>query len=157
MNIKKSEIGALEKWLNSRLGALLAHGDKVRDLLNAADASEQIIKSSVEMVTSTSTDSPPMTEQQMATWKKLLPILAEHGLMTVRKAGPSNEENEPLTKGEAAEFLGFSERKLERCMRKRQIAYEKFGTGQNATVRFRRSELEKFRQSRNIPARKSWP
>jgi hypothetical protein len=38
-------------------------------------------------------------------------------------------------------------------MKKRQIQYEKFGTGRTATVRFRRAELQKYRQSRNVAAR----
>jgi hypothetical protein len=33
MNILKSEIENLEKWLSPRLGGLIAHGEKVREML----------------------------------------------------------------------------------------------------------------------------
>ncbi len=89
----------------------------------------------------------------MALWQKLLPILAAHDLLAVRGGGPPLETDKPLTKEEAAEFLGFSVRKLDRCMKKRQIEYEKYGLGKTVTVRFRRAEVEKFREHRKVPVR----
>ena len=67
---------------------------------------------------------------------------------------PPVEPDRPLTKAEAAEYLGFSVCKLERCMAKRQIEYEKYGTGQTSTVRFRQSELDKYREKRKVTSRK---
>ena len=153
MNVSKSEIEALEEWLGSRLGPLLAHGDKVRNLLQAADGPQRIIASAVDVVTAENPPALALSDQQLAVWKSLLPILAEHGLMTVRAGGVPLEQEKPFSKEEAAEFLGFSVSKLNRCMKKRQIEYEKYGTGKTATVRFNRAQLEKFRASRAVPAR----
>ena len=153
MNVSKAEIEALEAWLSPRVGALISHGEKVRELLRAANGSPGIIASSIEVVATETSTEPPLSPEQMATWQKLLPILAEHGLLAVRGGSPSLETDKPLTKEEAAEFLGFSVRKLDRCMKKRQIEYEKYGLGKTATVRFRRAELEKFRENRKVPVR----
>jgi excisionase family DNA binding protein len=154
MSVKKSEIEALQQWLAARLPGLVAHGEKVRQLLNAVNGSEKIIESATDLVKTDTPSGPPLTPQQMAVWKKLIPILAEHGLLAVKGGGPAlPSEDKPLTKEEAAEYLGFSVSKLNRCMKKRQIQYEKFGTGRTATVRFRRAELQKYRQSRNVAAR----
>ena len=153
MNVSKTEIEALEEWLSPRVGALISHGEKVRELLRAANGSQGIIASSIELVATENPTGPPLSTEQMATWQKLLPILAEHGLLAVRSGSPAREADKPLTKEEAAEFLGFSVRKLDRCMKKRQIEYEKYGLGKTATVRFRRSELEKFRENRKVTVR----
>lgn len=153
MNVSKAEIENLEKWLNSRLGVLIAHGDKVREVLQASGGAETIIKSAVQVVTDEGHADSGLTPQQTAVWKALLPILAEHGLMAIRGGGMPMEEDKPLTKEEAADYLGFGVRKLERAMKKRQIEYEKYGAGKTATVRFRRSELEKYREKRKISAR----
>ncbi len=153
MNVSKAEIEALEAWLSPRVGALISHGEKVRDLLRATNGSPGIIASSIDMVATETPTGPPLSPEQMATWQKLLPILAEHGLLAVRGGGPTLEIDKPLTKEEAAEFLGFSVRKLDRCMKKRQIAYEKYGLGKTAAVRFRRAEVEKFREHRKVPVR----
>lgn len=155
MNVSKAEIGELEEWLKSRLGALISHSEKVREVLQASGGAETIIKSAMEIVSDEGQTDPNLTPQQAAVWKALLPILAEHGLMAVRGSGLPRDDERPLSKEEAAEFLGFSTRKLERAMKKRQIDYEKFGTGKTATVRFRRAALEKFAESRRVPARGS--
>lgn len=42
-----------------------------------------------------------------------LPLLAEHGLMAVRGSGLPSSADNPMTKEEAAEFLGIGLRKLE--------------------------------------------
>jgi hypothetical protein len=42
-------------------------------------------------------------------------------------------------------------------MKKRQLRYEKYGIGQTATVRFRREDLDEFRESRTVVARKANP
>jgi hypothetical protein len=42
-------------------------------------------------------------------------------------------------------------------MKKRQIPYEKYGIGQTAAVRFRREDLDEFRESRAVVARKANP
>lgn len=158
MSVKKSEIEALQQWLAARLPGLVAHGEKVRQLLKAANGSPEIIKSAIGMVTAEEAPRSELSPQQMATWKALLPILAEHGLLAIKGGGPALPlEDKPLTKEEAAEYLGFSVSKLNRCMKKRQIEYEKFGTGRTATVRFRRAELEKYRLSRNVAARATAP
>jgi len=155
MSISKSEIEALEEWLRPRLGGLISHGEKVRQLLQAANGSPEIIKSAIEMVTSEEALPKGLSPQQMAAWNALLPILAEHGLMAVKGGGPAlPTDDNPLSKDEAAEYLGFSVSKLNRCMKKRQIQYEKYGTGKTATVRFRRAELERFRASREVAAKK---
>lgn len=155
MNVETSEIQALEKWLSPRLGALISHGERVRHLLRAGKNPQAILASALQVVDSEESVHTELSIEQMAAWKALLPILAEHGLRAVRVSGSPDEAEKPLTKEEAAEFLGFSVRKLERYMKKRQIPYEKYGVGQTATVRFRVSELEKFRDGRNIPTRKS--
>jgi excisionase family DNA binding protein len=156
MSVSKSEIEALEAWLRPRLGALISHGDKVRELLKMADGSPEIMKSAIAMVTA-SEEAPPPTElspKQLATWNALLPILAEHGLLAVKGGGPVlPTDDRPMNKEEAAEYLGFSVSKLNRYMKKRQISFEKYGTGRTATVRFRRAELERFKKSRNVCAR----
>jgi hypothetical protein len=158
MSVSKSEIEALEAWLRPRLGILISHSDKVRELLKPANGSPEIMKSAIEMVT-TSEAAPPPTElspQQLAAWNALLPILAEHGWMAVKGGGPAlPTADKPLNKDEAAEFLGFSVSKLNRCRQKKQIRYEKYGTGRTETVRFQRAELERFRASRNVAAKKS--
>ena len=151
MNVSKSQIEALQKWLRPRLGALISHSEKVRQLLAAAKGSPEIINSAIEIVTSEEAPGPELSPQQLAAWNALLPILAEHGLLAVKGGGPAlPADDKPLSKEEAAEFLGFSVSKLNRCMKKRQIAYEKYGTGKTATLRFRRAELEKFCQSRTV-------
>jgi len=157
MNVSKSDIEGLEKWLSSRLGSLISHGEQVREVLRAGGGAEAIIKSAVEVVGGEDQVDPGLSPQQAAVWKALLPILAEHGLMTVKGGGPTTDDDRPLNKQEAAEFLGFSVRKLERCMKKGQIEYEKFGVGQTSTVRFRRSELEKYREKRKVPVKGSRP
>lgn len=160
MSISKSEIESLEAWLRPRLGSLISHGDKVRELLKTANGSPEIMKSAIEMVIA-SEEAPAPTElspQQLAMWNTLLPILAEHGLMAVKGGGPALPTNDkPMSKEEAAEFLGFSVSKLNRCIKKKQIAYEKYGMGRTATVRFQRAELERFKKSRNVPARTGHP
>jgi len=157
MSISKSEIQALEEWLRARLGSLISHGDKVRELLKAANGSPEIMKSAIEMVTA-SEEAPPPTElspQQLAVWNALLPILAEHGLLAVKGGGPAlPSDDKPMSKEEAADYLGFSVSKLNRCIKKKQISYEKYGTGRTATVRFKRSELDRFRASREVAAKK---
>ena len=153
MNVSKAEIEALEAWLSPRVGALISHGEEVRDLLRAANGSPGMIASSIEVVATENPTGPPLSPEQMATWQKLLPILAEHGLLAVRGGSPVLATDKPMTKEEAAEFLGFSVRKLDRCMKKRQIEYVKYGLGKTATVRFRRAELEKFREHRKVPVR----
>ena len=156
MSVSKTEIEALEQWLRPRLGGLISHGEKVRQLLKAANGSPEIIKSAIELVTSGETAQPALSPQQMAAWNALLPILAEHGLMAVKGGGPAlPTDDKPLSKEEAAEFLGFSVSKLNRCIKKKQISYDKYGTGRTATVRFQRAELERFRASRNVAAKKS--
>ena len=158
MSVSKSEIEALEQWLRPRLGGLISHGDKVRELLKTANGSPEIMKSAIEMVLASEEAPPPteLTPQQLAMWNTLLPILAEHGLMAVKGGGPAlPTDDKPLNKEEAAEFLGFSVSKLNRHMKKKQLRHEKYGTGKTATVRFQRAELEKFRASRNIAAKKS--
>jgi excisionase family DNA binding protein len=158
MNVSKQQIDALVEWLGPRVEPLISHGEKVRQLLNAVNGSEKIIESATDLVKTDTPSGPPLTPQQMAVWKELIPILAEHGLLAVKGGGPAlPSEDKPLTKEEAAEYLGFSVSKLNRCMKKRQIQYEKFGAGRTATVRFRRAELEKYRQSRNVAARATAP
>ena len=152
MNVSKEEIHDLEQWLGERLPALLQHGDKVRQLLKAANGSQEIIKSAIDVVLGTSQQPLDLTPQQVATYKALLPILAEHSLMAVRAGDSALEHDSPLTKEEAAAHLGISPRKLQRHMKKNQIEYEKYGTGQTASVRFRRSELDRFRASRAVTA-----
>ena len=41
MSVSKSEIEALQEWLRPRLGALITHSDKVRELLKAANGSPE--------------------------------------------------------------------------------------------------------------------
>jgi excisionase family DNA binding protein len=153
MNVSRDEIHDLEQWLNSRLGALVAHGEKVKQLLQAADGGEKIIESATEVVVGNPEPGPALSPPQLAVWKALLPIVAEHGLLAVRGGGLVPEEDKALNKQEAAQYLGVSVRKLQRHMKKRQIEFEKYGTGKTASVRFRRSALDKFRQSRELPAR----
>jgi excisionase family DNA binding protein len=160
MSVSKSEIEALEEWLRPRLGSLISHGDKVRELLKAANGSPEIIKSAIEMVIASEEAPPPteLTPQQLAMWNTLLPILAEHGLMAVKGGGPAlPNDDKPMTKEEAAEYLGFSVSKLNRCIKKKQISYEKYGAGRTATVRFQQAELERFKKSRNVAARTGRP
>ena len=154
MSVSKFEIDALENFLESRLGALVSHGEKVRELLHAANAPAAIIASATELVTAEQPPGRELSPQQLAVWKALLPIVAEHGLLAVRGGGPPLEKDKPLNKEEAAQFLGFSVSKLNRYMKKKQLQYEKYGTGRTATVRFRRAELERFSQSRNVTAKK---
>jgi hypothetical protein len=153
MSVSQTEIETLEQWLGERLPALAAHSEKVRDLLKAANGPEKIIESSIDVVKSEGSDGQTLSEQQLGAWKALLPILAEHSLHAVRAAGPALEKDKALNKEEAAAFLGFGVRKLERHMKKRQIEYEKFGTGNTASVRFRMAELVKFRAKRSVPVR----
>ena len=155
MSISKAEIEALEEWLRPRLGGLISHSEKVRRLLQAANGSPEIIKSAIDMVTSEAAPPLGLSPEQLAAWNALLPILAEHGLLAVKGGGPAlPTEDKPLSKEEAAEYLGFSVSKLSRYMKKKQFKYEKYGTGKTATVRFRRAELERFRASREVAAKK---
>lgn len=153
MNVSKKEICDLEEWLGARLPSLLQHSDKVRELLQAANGSQEIIKSAVDVVLGTGQPAPELTPQQVATYKALLPLLAEHGLMAVR-AGAELADDPPLTKEAAAAYLGISPRKLQRHMKKKQIPYEKYGTGKTSSVRFRKSQLDRFRASREVAAAK---
>ena len=157
MSASKSEIETLNKWLESRLGGLVAHGEKVRDLLQSPTGAAGIIESAADLVTAENPVKQELSPQQMETWKRLLPLLSEHGLMAVRGSGPPVEPDRPLTKAEAAEYLGVSVSKLERCMAKRQIEYEKYGAGQTAMVRFRQAELDKYREKRKVTPRKTGP
>lgn len=150
MNVSKSEIEDLQTWLAGRLPDLIKHGDKVRELLKSANRSEEIIASATQLVANDTPSTEELSPQQLAVWQALLPLLAEHGLLAVRNGKPAPDEDKPFAKEAAAEYLGFSVRKLERAMKKRQIAYEKFGVGRSATVRFRRSELDKFRTKREV-------
>jgi len=105
MSVKKSEIETLIQWLESRLGPLISHSEKVRALLGAANAPEAIIASATEMVTAENPGGQELSPQQMAVWKALLPIVAEHGLLAVRGGGLPIENDRPLNKDEAAEYL----------------------------------------------------
>lgn len=148
------EIESLEDWLTSHLDTLVDHGEKVRDLLNSAEPAKGIINASMEFVLSTSAVQPDaLSPQQIAVWKSLLPILAEHALLAVRSGTPPLDGERTMTKLEAAKFLGFSIAKLNRCMAKRLVTFEKHGAGRTAGVRFRRSDLEKFEESRRVPCR----
>ena len=156
MNVSKQQIDALVEWLGPRLGPLISHGENVRRILEAAKSPDEILDSAVNVVKSEegAVTGVPLTSQQIVVWQAILPILAEQGLLAVNGAGPAlPTEDKPLNKKEAAEYLGFSVSKLNRSLKKRQIAFEKYGSGRTATVRFKRGELEKFRQSRNVPAR----
>lgn len=107
--MSKSQIEALEEWLRPRLGALISHGDKVRQLLQAANGSPEIIKSAIGVVMSEEATGPELSPRQLAAWNALLPILAGHGLLAVKGGGPAlPADDKPLNKEEAAEFLGFS-------------------------------------------------
>lgn len=153
MNASKTEIKSLVEWLEPRLEPLISHGEKVRELLNTANGVEKIIETATQMVVNENATVPDLTPQQMATWKALLPILAEHGLMAVKGGGSPLATDSPMTKEQAAEFLGLGIRKLEMCMKKRQITYEKHGVGRTAMVRFHRADLERYQASRTVPAR----
>ena len=155
MSVSKQQIDALVEWLGPRLEPLISHGVNVRRILDAGKSPDEIMASAINVVGSEERPAtgPSLAPQEIAVWKAILPLLAEQGLMAVNGAGPAlPTEDKPLTKEEAAEYLGFSVSKLNRCLKKRQIAYEKYGSGRTATVRFKRAELEKFRQSRNVPA-----
>jgi len=154
MNASKSEIETLNKWLESNLGGLVAHTERVRDLLETPTGAAGIIDSSTATATAEKPMNQELSPQQLEMWKRLLPLLSEHGLMAVRGGGPPVEPDRPMTKAEAAEYLGVSVSKLERCMAKRQIEYEKYGAGKTATVRFRRAELDKYREKRKVTSRK---
>lgn len=151
--MSKTEINSLVNWLEPRLGPLISHGEKIRELLNSTNGVEKIVQTATQIAVDEPIGAPEITPQQMATWKALLPILAEHGLMAVRGGGLPQAIDSPMTKEQAAEFLGVGIRKLEMCMRKRQIAYEKHGVGKTAPVRFHRAELERYQGSRTVPAR----
>lgn len=153
MNVSKTEIASLVEWLEPRLEPLISHGEKVRELLNASNGVEKIVEMATQIAVDENIAPPTITPQQTATWKALLPILAEHGLMAVRGGGSPLATDSPMMKEQAAEFLGVGIRKLEMCMKKRQIAYEKHGVGKTATVRFHRAELERYQGSRTVPAR----
>lgn len=158
MNISKSEVENLEKWLSPRLGSLIAHGEKVREMLRAANGPTGIIPSAIQLVTGQQPQPANLSPNQMAVWKALLPILAEHGLMAVRGGGgPAELEPKALTKQEAAEFLGLSISKLNRCLRKRQIQFEKYGSGKTASVRFRLPALIEFQNSRTVAVKGKVP
>lgn len=157
MSVSKHQVENLNEWLGSRLGPLINHGEHVRQLLEACrgDQTQAIIKSAIEVVTNP-TANLSLSPQQLEVWKAMLPLLAEHGLMAVTGAGRQLEgEGTAFTKEEGAEYLGFSVRKLERLMKKRQIQYEKFGTGRTSTVRFRRADLDSYRESRTVPKKKT--
>ena len=110
----------------------------------------------------TSSDEAPspaeLSPQQLAAWNALLPILAEHGLLAVKGGGPDlPTDDKPMTKEEAAEYLGFSVSKLNRCIKKKQISYEKYGAGRTATVRFQRAKLEEFKKEQKCPRARGPP
>jgi len=158
MNVSKSEVENLEKWLRPRLGGLIAHGEKVREVLRAANCPTGILQSAIQLVTGQQPQPASLSSDQLAVWKALLPILAEHGLMAVRGGGgPAELEPKALTKQEAAEFLGLSISKLNRCMKKRQIQFEKYGSGKTASVRFQLSALIEFQTSRTVVAKGKTP
>jgi len=155
MSVSKQQIDALVEWLGPRLEPLISHGANVRRILDAATSPDEIMASAINVVESEETPaiSSSLGPREIAVWKAILPLLAEQGLLAVNGAGPAlPTEDKPLTKEEAAEYLGFSVSKLNRCLKKRQIAHEKYGSGQTAPVRFKRAELEKFRQSKTVAA-----
>lgn len=157
MNASQRQIDELVEWLSPRLETLITHGANVRRILDAAKRPDQILESAMKVVEAEegAKTGPPLKPEEMEVWKAMLPLLAEHSMMAVLGGGQSPDPDKSMTKQEAADYLGFSERKLEQAMKKRQIAYEKYGTGQTATVRFRRTELEKYRASRMVPARQN--
>ena len=96
MNVPESDIEMLKEWLNSRLGVLIAQGEKVADVLRAVGgagatgATGAIIQSAMQVVTAEDLTNTGLSPQQAAVWKTLLPILAEQSVMTVRaRGGPS--------------------------------------------------------------------
>jgi excisionase family DNA binding protein len=149
--VSKHEIESLQDWLSGRLPDLIEHTEKVRELLKAGNSAEGIISSATELVISETPKSQPLSPQQIETWRALLPLVAEHSLLAVRNGKPAPADDKAYTKEEAAEYLGFSARKLERAMKKRQIEYEKYGAGKTATVRFRRVALDRYRDKRSVP------
>ena len=82
--------------MSPRVGALISHGEKVRDLLRAANGPQGIIASSIDVVATENPTGPPLSPEQMATWQKLLPILAEHGLLAVRGGSPVLATDKPM-------------------------------------------------------------
>jgi excisionase family DNA binding protein len=162
MNVSKEKIDALVEWLSPRVGSLINHGEKVRQILAAAKRPDEIVQSAINLVNSgessideDSTSTPALAPEQLAVWKAMLPVLAEHGLLSVQSGGPALEPDRPMTKSEAADYLGIKLRKLETCMRKRQIAYEKMGTGKTSAVRFHRADLDKYRASKTVAAKRN--
>ena len=63
--------------------------------------------------------------------------------------GPHRDEG-LLDYADAATFLKFTERHVERMVQRGQLPHLKFGR----SVRFRRSDLEAFIEARLVPARK---
>jgi excisionase family DNA binding protein len=160
INVSTQQIDALVEWLGPRLEPLISHGANVRRILDATKKPDDILASAINVVGSDegATTGPSLAPEEIAVWKAILPLLAEQGLLAIKGAGSAlHADDKPLSKEEAAEYLGFSVSKLNRCLKKKQISYEKYGTGRTATVRFKRAELEKFRHSRNVPARLGHP
>lgn len=158
MNASPDQIRQLEQWLEERLGHLALHAERTAQVLQATGGvptpanAKAIIRFAAEVVSGEAPIPKPLTPAQASTWKALLPLLAEHGSLL---AGVSTipETEATLDKKEAAKLIGFSVRKLEKHMHRREVAYQKFGTGQAATVRFRKSDLVLFMNRRTVVAR----
>jgi excisionase family DNA binding protein len=181
MNVSKQQIDALVEWLSPRLEPLISHGVNVRHILDAAKRPDDIVTAAINFVATTENTAgingedstqaatqapakaaaevaakpPSLCPEELAVWRAMLPLLAEHSILAVKGSGQTLEPDKPMTKQEAADYLGIKLRKLETCMKKRQIGYEKYGAGQTAKVRFYRAELDKYRASRMIPARQN--
>lgn len=159
MNVSHDEIRQLEQWLESNLSQIVNHAERTAHVLQGTGGAptgaqaRAIIRFAAQAVSGEAPTPQPLTTQQAATWKALLPLLVEHAQM-VLKAIPPSEAHATMTKLEAAAFLGFSLRKLEKHMERRDLTYEKFGAGHSATVRFNQSDLVAFKLKRTVTTRK---
>lgn len=156
MELNQNEIKELHGWLKGRLPALIHHGEQVRAVLKKVvqgddmDAASKIVESSMDLVLKENPEQVQLTANQVAVWEALIPLLCKHGLLAIRTGGLALAEERSLTKKQAAEFLGISVRKLQVYMKRKQIRYEKYGTGRTAAVRFKLSELQRFQESRSV-------
>ncbi len=57
---------------------------------------------------------------------------------------PTRDDDRPLTRTEAAEYLGVHSDTLFRWAHENKVAYVRFGTGEKAQMRFLKKDLQSF-------------
>lgn len=154
MKVPKEKIDALVSWLEPRLGKLIQHSQQMRQILMASGTPVAAVNCAVGLLDAAEDDDHhPLSPVQVETWKATLPLLVEHSLMVVNGGAPALDAEGLFNMSKAARYLGISERKLQKEMKRRAIAYQKLGAGRTSPIRFQRIALDKYLANRTLPAR----